>query len=449
MNGLGRRLLEYFKEFAKVKSGVAGLVILVILLIFTAIALSYPASVYREWSNPQAWSMYPPHAPPSWLSIFFPKEYFTNEQIQSSKVVYMKVTNSLYISYVYFNFTWTKALPPEDVYFTVLTNVTPSSEAVYWTKPDGETVDLNVPSANYNSPFDLIALKSQVLSYMATYGETPATVNSKVLTSALFGSHESKFSKVEDGNYRVEVVIDSSQPLTVREANLELIGDSYGLMGTDVFGRPISLGVLLGLPSALEVGVLTSVVSVLVGVLVGGISGYLGGRKDSAIQWVVLVFLALPALPFLVAVSIVTQPSLELEALLIAMLSWPFYAIIARSTALSIKSNSYVEADKLLGIPSYRIFFTHFMPRLIPMTVAYMALGVPAGILLSETLAFLGLEPINAITWGQMLNEAEAYQAQVNGWWWWVVFPGVMIVIVSVPFVLIGFAIERLALGER
>ena len=448
MNGPGQQLLRYVKDFIRIKSGLAGLIILIILLIFTGVALSYPAKVYQEWKNPSAWEMYPPHAPPSWLSIFFPKEYFTNEQVLSLKTSQVQVSG-LYVTYIYFNFTWDKALPPEDVYFIVLTNVTPSSEAVYWTKPDGKSINLNVPSTSYNTPFDVISLKGQILSYMSSYGRSPTTVNSQVLTSALFNSPQSNFTQVEDGNYRVEVVVVSNGPVAVKQAKLELIGDSYGLMGTDVFGRPISLGVLLGLPSALDVGILTSVVSVVVGVLVGGISGYLGGRKDSVIQWVVLVFLALPALPFLVALSIVIQPTLELEALLIAMLSWPFYAIIARSTALSIKSNAYVEADKLLGIPSYRVFFTHFMPRLIPMTVAYMALGVPGGILLSETLAFLGLEPANVVTWGQMLNEAETYQAQVNGWWWWVVFPGLMIVVVSVPFVLIGFAIERLALGER
>ncbi len=450
MNGTVESLKRYFLDFVKIKTGLVGLILLIFLLIFTGIALSYPPSVYKAWNNPAAWQTYPSHVPPSWLSIFYPNQYFTTQTVRSSSVEYSQLPGGVYIAYVNFVFTWDKQLPPTDVYFMISTNVTPSSEAIYWTKPSGESLNLNVPSQNYNVPFDVIPLEDQLLAYKASVtGHTPSTVNAQTLTYSLFGSPQSDFTKVEEGNYSVKVVIVSKNPFVVTGAELKLLGNSYGLMGTDYYGRPVALGVLLGLPSALEIGVLTSVVSVVAGVIIGGISGYLGGRKDSLIQWVVLVFLALPALPFLVAVSFVSQPSLVTEALLIAFLSWPFYAIIARSTALSIKSNSYVEADRLLGIPSYRIFFTHFMPRLVPMTVAYMALGVPGGIILSETLAFLGLEPANVVTWGEMLNSAEAHQAQVNGWWWWVVFPGLMIVIVTIPFVLIGFAIERLALGER
>jgi peptide/nickel transport system permease protein len=43
-----------------------------------------------------------------------------------------------------------------------------------------------------------------------------------------------------------------------------------------------------------------------------------------------------------------------------------------------------------------------------------------------------------------MLNSAEANQAALNGWWWWILFPGIMIVIVSAPFVMVGYAIDKI-----
>lgn len=440
----------YIKEFLHSKIGLAGLILLTILLIFTGIALSIPSNVYNSWNNPAAWNQYPSHVPPAWLSIFYPNKYFTTESIGATSVTSYSPAKNLYVLTIIFTFNWAKSLPPYNVYFIISTNVTPTNEIIYWEKPDGNSITINVPQSNFNVPFDLTTVRESILNYITSVtGKTPNIINSTVLSSALFNSPKSNLTITEKGIYNVKVIIVSSTPIKVTKDSLLLLGNSYGLMGTDYFGRPLDLGILLGLPNALEIGALTSLVSVLVGVIVGGISGYLGGNKDSVIQWVTLVFLALPALPFLVAVSFVIQPSLELEALLIAFLSWPFYAIIARSASLSIKSNSFVEADKLLGIPSYRIFFTHFMPRLIPLTVAYMALGVPAGILLAQTLAFLGIEPANVVTWGGILDTAAMYQAQVNGWWWWVVFPGAMIVIVAIPFVLIGFAIERITLGER
>lgn len=430
--------------------GLTGLIILLILLVFTVVALSVPAQVYESWNNPASWSEYPKHVPPAWLGIFYPNKYFTTEQLSPTNISEYSPAKDIYIALITFSFNWTKSSPAYNVYFIISTNSTPIEEIVYWNKPDGSTIQIQVPNSHFNVPFDLTAIQGFILNYISSItGKVPNIVNSTTLSTALFNSPKSNLTVTEDGKYIVKIEVISAKPMNVTKTKILLLGNSYGLMGTDYFGRPIDLGVLLGLPDALEIGALTSIVSVVVGIIVGGISGYLGGTKDSVIQWITLVFLALPALPFLVAVSFVTEPNLELEGLLISFLSWPFYAIIARSMALSIKSNSYVEVDKLLGIPSYRIFFTHFMPRLIPITVAYMALGVPAGILLAQTLAFLGIAPTNIVTWGGILDQAETYQAQVNGWWWWVVFPGLMIVVVAVPFVLIGFAVERITLGER
>ncbi|AAK41512.1 ABC transporter permease [Saccharolobus solfataricus] len=441
---------SYIRDFLSSKIGLVGLIILIILLIFTGIALSIPAKVYVSWNNPAAWNQYPEHVPPAWLSIFYPGKYFTTEELSPINMSLYSPAKNIFVAIITYQFNWSKVLPAYNVYFITSSNVTPIEEVIYWSKPDGYTLQVNVPAGVFNVPFDLTSIRGDILSYISSItGKTPNIVNSTVLSSALFNSPKSNFTVIEQGKYVVKIEIVSSLPMNITKSRLILLGNSYGLMGTDYFGRPLDLGILLGLPNALEIGVLTSLVAVLVGVFVGGISGYLGGNKDSIIQWVTLVFLALPALPFLVAVSFVAEPNIVIEALLIAFLSWPFYAIIARSMALSIKSNSYVEADKLLGIPSYRVFFTHFMPRLIPITVAYMVLGVPAGILLAQTLAFLGIAPANIVTWGGILDAAETYQAQVNGWWWWVVFPGAMVVIVAIPFVLIGFAIERVTLGER
>jgi peptide/nickel transport system permease protein len=265
--------------------------------------------------------------------------------------------------------------------------------------------------------------------------------------SALFNQDGSGLltNPVLQGTYSARIDFVSSAPTKVDSSTFFSVnGKSYGVFGTDLYGRPLELGILLGLPWALELGAVTSLVSVLVGVVFGGIAGFVGGRRDVVMQWISLVVLALPALPFLIALSYSITLDLVSEALLIAALSWPFYAIIARSVALSVKSQTYVEADRAMGISSIRTFFTHFMPRLTPVSIAYTALGVPAGILLAQTLAFLGIQPSNVVTWGGILDEAYVQEAALFGWWWWVLFPGLMIVIASIPFVLVGFALDKI-----
>jgi peptide/nickel transport system permease protein len=89
------------------------------------------------------------------------------------------------------------------------------------------------------------------------------------------------------------------------------------------------------------------------------------------------------------------------------------------------------------------------MPRLTPFAIAYTALGVPGAIILVETLSFLGLTPAGLVTWGSILDSAESNFAAVNGWWWWILFPGLMIILVSIPFVMIGFSIEKAVFGGK
>jgi peptide/nickel transport system permease protein len=265
--------------------------------------------------------------------------------------------------------------------------------------------------------------------------------------AALFGvDGKGMFNETLKGQYKVNVVIYSNAPLNGASVIVNVQGSSYGLMGTDYDGRPIDLGILMGLPSTLLLAVLTSVVSVGVGVIYGGLAGFLGGRKDDVLQWFMLVVLALPALPFLVTMEYVFPSGLSIidEMLLIAFLSWPAYAIIARAAAISVRSLAYVEADYILGVPKYRSFFTHVVPRLLPFAVAYTVLGIPGAVILIETLAFLGVYPPGLVSWGEMLNSAEANQAALNGWWWWILFPGIMIVIVSAPFVMVGYAIDKI-----
>jgi peptide/nickel transport system permease protein len=287
------------------------------------------------------------------------------------------------------------------------------------------------------------AASQYILSQTGAYY---SSLSPKQVLQTFFGAPGKNLlsSPVQKGTYSAKIQILSTSPLKMAGSPVVVTGNSYGTMGTDNQGRPVDLGVLAGLPNALEVGFLVALVSVVWGILFGGLSGYFGARKDSIMQWVTLVILAMPVLPFLVVMSYTVKLSIEIEVLLIAALSWPFYAIISRTVALSIKSQTFVEADKAMGIPAYRVFFSHFVPRLIPVTVAYTVLGIPAGILLSETLAFLNIAPPLLITWGGILDQAFLASAAVFGFWWWVLFPGLMIVVAAVPFVLIGFALERI-----
>ncbi|TRM74704.1 ABC transporter permease, partial [Sulfolobus sp. B5] len=139
-------LYKQFKEFIGTKIGLAGLIILLVLLVFTGIALSIPSKVYSSWNNPAAWSEYPAHVPPSWISIFYPNKYFTTQKISPTNTTYFSPSKNIYINIITFSFNWTKTLPAYNVYFIVSTNTSIIEEVIYWTKPDGSTIQLTIPS---------------------------------------------------------------------------------------------------------------------------------------------------------------------------------------------------------------------------------------------------------------------------------------------------------------
>lgn len=440
---------SYLREFFKSRSGTTGLVMLLILLgisLYAIVAIPQ-AQTYMKWENPTAWEQNPAAVPPFWVnylgvdapgSINLDVGQYSSSS-SSSGVAYSGTTS----------FTWDHSVMPSGLAIVPNFSGTAYEVDVVWTKPDGNAIQIQLASPSAGETVGLTgssvdeALGEYIQSQTGTY---LSTVNTNAELSALFGKDGTNLltNPVQQGRYTVTVQIVGAPGTLPTSSKIIVQGDSYGWMGTDSEGRPIDLGMVVGLPWALELGVIASTISVVGGILWGGLAGFYGGWRDKIMSWGTLVILATPALAFLIAISYSIQLTLLIESLLIAALSWPFFAIIARSVALSVRSQTYIEADRAMGIPLRRTFFTHILPRLTPVTVAFTALSVSGVIILAETLAFLGIEPGNVITWGGILNDAITFDASLHGWWWWTVFPGIMIFVASLPFVLIGFALDRI-----
>jgi peptide/nickel transport system permease protein len=438
---------SYFREFLKSRSGVAGLVMLVALIATSAyVVATVHQSEDTKWNNPEAWQGNPSAAPPTWVNFFGVDAPQTVDLSLSQWSSSSSAGSSAFSASA--SVTWKHGVTPSDVAFTPTFNGTAYEATFVWTKPDGDAVSVDVSDPVSGTSYDLTTasfkqgISQFVLSQTGTF---LSSVTAPQETAALFNADGPQLlnSTVQQGAYALIVQVLGDQTLSPSASRVSLVGDSFGTMGTDNSGRPIDLGVLAGLPWALEIGAVGSAVAVVGGVVWGGLAGFLGGWRDKAMSWVTLVVLAIPGLAFIVALSYTFALTLLSEALLIAALSWPFFAIIARSVTISIRSQTYVEADRAMGVSSIRTFVTHFLPRLTPVAIAYTALNVSGFIITGETLAFLGIEPPNVITWGGILNNAISFDASVHGWWWWVLFPGIMIIVASLPFVLVGFALDR------
>ena len=180
------------------------------------------------------------------------------------------------------------------------------------------------------------------------------------------------------------------------------------------------------------------------------IAGYFRGFADSMLSRFGDVMLALPAL--LISIGIVAacsatkegcslgvtsiQPGLNLVIAIIVLFTWPYIARLVRGFTLSIREKEFVEASRSLGASNTRIILREILPNLAGPMIVYTTLLIPQTILYEAALSYLGLGvPPQTASWGGLLNDAQRFYDTA---WFLMLFPGLMLVITTLAFNLLG-----------
>jgi peptide/nickel transport system permease protein len=228
------------------------------------------------------------------------------------------------------------------------------------------------------------------------------------------------------------------------ESNLIIGGKAFGIMGTDELRRDLAIGLLWGTPLALFIGLVVSIASVIMGLMYGVYAGFKGKKTDETMMRFNDVIYALPALPFLIILSVTISNSIFVMVGFLMIFGWVGIAKVARSMSLQIKTRGYVEAATMMGQRDSKMILKHILPQLLPYAFASVAISVPAAITTEAGLSFLGLGDPSFPTWGQILHDANTFGAAARGLWWWIVPPGIMIAITGLAFVFIGNALDAI-----
>jgi peptide/nickel transport system permease protein len=249
------------------------------------------------------------------------------------------------------------------------------------------------------------------------------------------------------------VVVAVIGPMFIPQASLEpatadgplLASPSLAYpLGTDNFGRSVLSLMVVGARISLVVGFVAAFGTMVIGASVGITAGYFGGtRIDGVLSAFTNWFLVLPWIALAIALASVIGPTLINVILVIAVTSWASTARVVRSQALTVKERPFVERSRALGAGHWHLISRHVLPNVFPVLFANAILMIALAILSETTLSILGLGPVNAISWGRIIEDAFSAGAMTAGWWWWLIPPGVAIVAVTLSFTMVGFASDE------
>ena len=441
---------EIKKEFFKSKMGIAGIAILTILILTSIITIIIiPIETFQEWNNPESWITYPKTAIPVWVNLFL------TEKIQEHKIllepnIETAFNDEINLSSYQFNLNFNYDQFPKDFIYSYLLEYSGSPLLqMSVIRPDGvklELVSTSLPYSNlkiiHNDRIfstDAMIKKELILQEEKFEFE----INRLSVEDIIFSKTE--LNKPLKGNYIFLIdFYEINEESKIVDSKLIIGGKAFGIMGTDELRRDLAIGLLWGTPLALFIGLAVSIGSVVMGLVYGIYAGFKGKKTDETMMRFNDILYALPALPFLIILSVTISNSIFVMTGFLMIFGWVGIAKVARSMSLQIKTRGYVEAATIMGQKDSKMILKHILPQLLPYAFASIAISVPAAITTEAGLSFLGLGDPSFPTWGQILHDANTFGAAARGLWWWIVPPGIMIAITGLAFVFIGNALDSI-----
>ncbi|NEQ23663.1 MAG: ABC transporter permease [Microcoleus sp. SIO2G3] len=202
--------------------------------------------------------------------------------------------------------------------------------------------------------------------------------------------------------------------------------------GYDVFSRT-----LFGSQAALQVVILATMLSLIIGVPLGLVSGYLGGRLDKALLFLMDTIYTLPGFLLSVTLAFVVGRGVLNAAIALSISYIPQYFRVVRNHTTSVKNELFIEAAQAMGASTKTVLSRYLFLNVIQSVPVIFTLNAADAILLLGGLGFLGLGlPEQTPEWGHDLRQA--LDALPTGIWWTALFPGLAMTLMVVGLSLVG-----------
>ena len=173
-----------------------------------------------------------------------------------------------------------------------------------------------------------------------------------------------------------------------------------------------------GARTSLIVATVSTLAATIIGVTIGLVAGFSRGWLDKVINFVIDVFLSLPFIIVALAMAPImvsrfgSNPQ-QLEfwqfvslLTVLSLFGWMVLARLVRGEVLSLREREFVQAARVIGVPTRRILFKELLPDLIAPIIVSISLGLPAFVAAEAGLAYLGIGAVGKPSWGQTIDRA-------------------------------------------
>ncbi|MEA2727623.1 MAG: peptide/nickel transport system ATP-binding protein, partial [Acetobacteraceae bacterium] len=184
-------------------------------------------------------------------------------------------------------------------------------------------------------------------------------------------------------------------------------------LGQDEYGRDVLSRLLWGARVSLSVAAASAAMACLLGTAMGLAGGYLGRVAELLALRSMDVVLCFP--PLLLALLVVTLfgPGALTLIPVLALVFLPGFVRVVYAGVLSVRSQEYVDAMRVLGAGRLRIMLRTILPNIAGPILVQLSLAAAAGVVLESGLSFLGLGVLPpAPSWGLMIAAARSTMTQ-------------------------------------
>lgn len=222
------------------------------------------------------------------------------------------------------------------------------------------------------------------------------------------------------------------------------------LLGTDNLGIDIYAQISTGFFRSIVIGLAAAAVTFLLGGLLGVAAGYLGGKADAVISFLIQVMLSIPQLPVMIVIGAFFGQSTWNIIAIIASFSWAPIAKQLRAKTISIRGSQYILLAKHYGGSIWYIVRRHMLRELLPLLTVNAISVTGAAIVQESSLAFLGLSDPLAKSWGLMIARAKSFQGIffTDFWKWWLLPPVLALICSTLCLRMLAKALESAWLKE-